>query len=214
MLRSTQKLLLMLGGLVLAVELGCTGFFVNPTLSSLSIGPSNQTITVVPKQTLQMSATGSYSDGSSKDLTGKVSWSSGTASCATISSSGLVTPVSSVTGICTTAVTAAFGTVTSSSVNVTVTEGAPTQITLTATPTNPAPNSSVTFKALATFPNNATQQDVTTSVTWNNTDTTDLTLTNGSTTGTISATAAVGTQINVTASFGGVNSNTVTLTIQ
>jgi hypothetical protein len=40
-----------------------------------------------------------------------------------------------------------------------------------------------------------------------------LTLTNGSGTGTISSTAAAGTTITVFASFDGVNSNTVTLTI-
>jgi hypothetical protein len=162
-----------------------------------------------------MSATGTYSDGSTKDLTGKVLWSSATPTCATISKTGLVSPVSTVAGVCTTQISASFGTATAATTTVTVTEGTPTQIVLTVSPTtNPAKNSTVTFKAMATFPNSNTPQDITTSVTWSNSDTTDLTLTNGSGTGTISATATSGQQINVTATFGGVNSNTVTLTVQ
>jgi hypothetical protein len=72
----------------------------------------------------------------------------------------------------------------------------------------------VTFTATALFPSNNTPQDITTSVTWNNSNTNNLTLTNGSGAGTISATATTGTKINVSASFGGVTSNVVTLTIQ
>src|ERR1051326_2061927 len=76
--------------LLLGLAFGCRCFFVTPTLSSIAIGPSNQTLTVNPRVTLQMSATGTYSDGSTKDLTGKVSWSSSNTSCATVSTSGLV----------------------------------------------------------------------------------------------------------------------------
>jgi trimeric autotransporter adhesin len=209
---SKRKLVLSAVLLVLGVAAGCTGFFVNPTLSSLAIGPQNQTIT--NSNTLQMTATGTYSDGSTKDLTGKVVWSSSTTSCATINSSGLVKPAATVSGVCNTTVSAAFGTVTPATTTVTVTSGTPTSITLTASTTTPAKNSTVTFKALATFPNSSTQTDITTSVTWINSDTTDLTLTNGSGTGTVSASAATGTAINVTATFGGVDSNTVTLTVQ
>src|ERR1700686_2290032 len=171
-------LIVAIGSLVIAG--GCTGFFVNPTLSSIAIGPQTPTITTA--QTQQMSATGTYSDGSTKDLTGKASWSSGTTSCANVSSSGLVTPVKTVTGICTTTISAASGTVTAATTTVTVTEGTPTSIMLTASPTPPLHNSTVTFKAMATFPNSGTPQDITTSVTWINSDTTNLTLTNGSAT--------------------------------
>lgn len=197
---------------VLALGAGCRGFFVNPTLSSIAIGPQNQTIT--SSRTLQMSATGTYSDGTTKDLTGKAFWSSSNTNCATINGNGLVTPLKSVTGICSTTISASFGTVSPATTTVTVSGGTPTQITLTASTTTPTRNSTVTFKALATFPGSSTQQDITTSVTWVNSDTTNLTLTNGSATGTISATATSGMTINVAASFAGVNSNTVTLTVQ
>jgi len=196
---------------VLVMGAGCTGFFVNPTLSSIAIGPQTPTITTA--QTQQMSATGTYSDGSTKDLTGKASWSSGTTSCATISPSGLVSPVKTVTGICTTTISAASGTVSAATTTVTVTEGMPTSIALTASPTNPARNTTVTFKAMATFPGSGTPQDITTSVTWINSDTTNLSLTNGSTTGTLSAGSA-GLTITVQANFDNVLSNPVTLNVQ
>ena len=200
--------------LSLAIAVGCTGFFVNPTLSSLAIGPQTPTITANPVQTLQMSATGTYSDGSTKDLTSKVLWSSATPTCALISKSGLVSPLTTVSGVCTTDISASFSTASPASTTVTVTEGTPVSILLSASTQTPPQNSTVTFVAKAIFPNSNTQQDITTSVTWVNSDPTDLTLTNGSGTGTISATAPVGKQISVTATFSGVSSNTVLLTVQ
>jgi hypothetical protein len=184
---------------------------VNPTLSSLAIGPQDQTITT--QQTLQMSATGTYSDGSTQDLTGKVNWSSSATSCATINSNGLLSPVKTVTGICTTTINAASGTATAATTTVTVTEGTPSSIMLTASTTTPQANSPVTFTANATFPNSGTPQDITSSVTWIVSDSTNLTLTNGSNTGTLSANSA-GLSITVQASFDGVLSNVVTLNVQ
>jgi trimeric autotransporter adhesin len=172
-----RKLSLSAAILLLAFAGGCTGFFVSPTLTSLTIGPENQTITVNPLVTLQMSATGTYSDGSTQNLTGKVLWSSSDTSCAAISTAGLVTPVTGVTGVCTTTISAASGAVSAATTTVTVSEGTPSSITLTASPTSPAPDTSVTFTAMALFPGSSTQQNITSSVTWNNTDTTDLTLT-------------------------------------
>jgi hypothetical protein len=84
---------------------------------------------------------------------------------------------------------------------------------LTASTTTPQANSTVTFTAKATFPNSGTPQDITTSVTWIVSDTTNLTLTNGSGTGTLSANSA-GLAITVQASFDGVLSNIVTLNVQ
>lgn len=197
----------------LAFAGGCTGFFVNPTLSSIAIGPQSQTITT--SQTLQMSATGTYSDGSTRDLTGRVNWSSETTSCATINANGLVTPARTVSGVCTTTISAASGTVTAATTTVTVSEGTPTLITLSVSPntTTPMHDSTVTFTALATFPGSGTQQDITSSVTWNNSDSTNLTLTQGSGTGTLSAGSA-GLAITVSATFDGVTSNPITLNVQ
>ncbi|HEY7354195.1 MAG TPA: Ig-like domain-containing protein [Terriglobales bacterium] len=211
MYRAGRKLALILVAAFVALEGGCTGFFVNPTLSSIAIGPQDQTISV--QQTLQMSATGTYSDGSTKDLTGQVNWSSDTTSCATVNANGLVSPVKGVTGICSTTITAASGTVSGATATVNVTQGTPLSIQLTASTTNPQANSTVTFTAKATFPGSSTPQDITSSVTWSVSDTTNLTLTNGSGTGTLSA-GSTGLTITVQASFDGVLSNVVTLHVQ
>ena len=61
------------------------------TLQAISITPAASTIAAGTPQ--QFKATGSYSDGSSKDLTASVAWRSSAASVATISSTGLLTPL-------------------------------------------------------------------------------------------------------------------------
>lgn len=195
----------------LMIGTGCTGFFVNPTLTSLAIGPQDQTITT--SQTLQMSATGTYSDGSTQDLTGKVSWSSDTTSCATISSSGLVTPVKGLSGICTTTISGASGTVSAATTTVTVTEGTPTSITLSVDNPSPNPGTTITFTAKATFPGVSGQQDITSSVTWNSSDTTNVPLIQGSGQVTIPP-SATAEQVTVQASFDGVASNQIVINIQ
>ncbi len=78
--------------LSLASATSCTGFFQNPVLTTVTIGPQTPTINV--GGTLQMSATGTYNDGSTKNLSSGVFWSSSDSTVASISSAGLVTGVS------------------------------------------------------------------------------------------------------------------------
>jgi trimeric autotransporter adhesin len=73
-----------------ALTISCTGFFVNPTLTAVSVGPSGLNLTV--NQTFQMTATGTNSDGTQKTLTSGVVWSSDAASIVSVGqNSGLVT---------------------------------------------------------------------------------------------------------------------------
>jgi uncharacterized protein YjdB len=58
----------------LALAVSCTGFFQSPTLTGVSVGPQGLSLTL--NQTWQMSATGTYNDGSQKTLTSGVTWSS------------------------------------------------------------------------------------------------------------------------------------------
>jgi hypothetical protein len=67
-----------------------------PTLQSISVAPQNGTVAAGITQ--QFSATGHYSDGSSNTMS-SVTWSSGTATVATISSSGLATSLAAGTTI-------------------------------------------------------------------------------------------------------------------
>src|SRR6266478_2744557 len=62
-----------------------------PTLSSIAVTPGNPSI---PKGTTQQfTATGTYSDGSTQNLTSTVAWSSSNTTVATINSTGLATAV-------------------------------------------------------------------------------------------------------------------------
>ncbi len=78
----------------LALEIGCKGFFVNPTLTGVSVGPSGLNLNV--SQTFQMTATGTYSDGSQNTLTSGVAWSSSAPTVVSVGqTSGLVTALQS-----------------------------------------------------------------------------------------------------------------------
>src|SRR5208337_5252670 len=63
------------------------------TLSSITVTPANPSIILATgtTQTQQFTATGIYSDGSTKDLTASVIWSSSATSIATITSGGNAT---------------------------------------------------------------------------------------------------------------------------
>ena len=62
-----------------------------PTLSSIAVTPANPSI--VAGTTQQFTATGTYSDSSTADLTGSVTWASDTSAAATINAGGLATGV-------------------------------------------------------------------------------------------------------------------------
>ncbi|HEY0251716.1 MAG TPA: putative phage tail protein, partial [Kofleriaceae bacterium] len=62
------------------------------TLTSIAVTPSTPTIAI--NGTVQMAATGAYSDGSHADLTSAVTWTTSSASDASVSSAGLVLGVS------------------------------------------------------------------------------------------------------------------------
>ena len=63
----------------------------NPGLVSIAVTPTNPSIAVGKQQ--QFTATGTFSDGSKKDLTSSVTWTSSAPSVATISSAGMATGV-------------------------------------------------------------------------------------------------------------------------
>ena len=92
-----------------------------PTLQSISVTPTNPSIGVGGTP-LQLTATGTYSDTSTRNITGTCSWTSDALGVATVNSSGQVTGVAtgsakikctvgSVTGSTTVTVTAGFATI-------------------------------------------------------------------------------------------------------
>jgi Tol biopolymer transport system component len=86
----------------------------NVVLTSIVIAPPSATITIGAMQ--QFTATGTYSDGSTRNLTSSVTWSSATTSVATITSGGLATGVSAGSS----SIQAASGSITAPSITLTV----------------------------------------------------------------------------------------------
>jgi Bacterial Ig-like domain (group 2) len=76
---------------------GCTGFFVSPTLTSISITPNP--VSVTPGQSQPLVATGANNDGSSSNLTGQATWTSSdtNATFVKLSPTGVVTGIQNTT---------------------------------------------------------------------------------------------------------------------
>jgi trimeric autotransporter adhesin len=196
---------------LLALAASCRGFFVNPTLTSITVAPTSASI--IQGGTQQINATGNFNDGSTKDLTGSASWTSSATDVATVSKGGLVTAASTLSNPPGTAtITATSGTITAAS-TITVNTGPLTAIAITTTTPNPAVGTTVVFTALGTFSGSAQQQDITNQVTWTSSNTAVITtITNGS--GAVLSTATSGSTTDVTASLSGINSNVFTVTVQ
>jgi uncharacterized protein YjdB len=148
--------------ILVAFSIGCSGFFVDPTLTTLTVTPA--TPSVVAGDTLQLTATGSYDDGSSKNISGTVSWSTSDASVATVSSAGLLTGVAVGTATITATSAAVTGTTTA-----TVEVAGLQSITLSPTGNSIRQGATLQFTATGHLQDGSTQ-DITSSVTWTSSD--------------------------------------------
>jgi trimeric autotransporter adhesin len=188
--------------IALAFGVSCRGFFVQPTLTSLAVGPAAPTIeTGSTGNTVQMTAFGTYNDGSTGNPA--VTWSSAEPSIATVSASGLVTSVS--TGTSTITATANVNPTITGSQTVTVTVGCIESIALQ--PAGPVtlsvgstPNSQL-FAAKATTCNGLF--DITDTAIWMSSNTQVATVNAGTVTavgqGTTNITASAGNIISTVA---------------
>src|SRR5262249_14132781 len=138
-------------------------------LVSLTVTPNPANVPL--GLTLQMAATGTYSDSSTADLTSSATWVSVTTAVATISQTGLVTTIlpGNPTTPQTTTIRAQVGAVISS--NVTLTVGVPVPVSIAVSPTSDfIPNgASTTFTATETLSNGTVQ--TATGLTWNSSST-------------------------------------------
>ncbi|HXT25732.1 MAG TPA: Ig-like domain-containing protein [Candidatus Eisenbacteria bacterium] len=175
------------------------------TLNGLSITPTSATVLITKTQSLQ--ATGSFSDGTTKDLTSSVTWSSSDSTTAAVSAAGVVTGAA--TGLAT--VTARSGTF-SASTQITVTSAnvCATPVSIAVTPANPTVPVNTTQQLVATGTNSdASTCDVTDLVTWSSSTIANATvsaggLVKGVTAGSSTVTATLGsvagsTSVTVTA---------------
>jgi WD40 repeat protein len=106
-----------------------TGTGSSPSLTSIAVTPSNPSI--LTGATQQFTATGTYSDSSTQNLTSQVTWGTSAATVATVNAAGLATGLSGGTST----ITATSGSV-SGNTTLTVTAAAP----LTITTASPLPN--------------------------------------------------------------------------
>ena len=203
----------------LALTISCTGFFVNPTVSAITIDPPNPTVS--QGLTTQLTAAGTDSNGNAITLTGGTScsgttvcWSSATPTVASITTGGLLTGISAGTST----ITASSGTA-SATATATVTLGNVTSIVVgPVTSFNLAENSIATGSdcLTATATAGGTTVDVTASVTWLAGDSTLITVQNGVNPMCVTSLAATG-QTTIVAQYTSgtniINSNTVTVNV-
>ncbi len=143
---------------------GCgSGFFPSSTeVTAITLSPTSAYIT--PTTTQQFTATATFGNNSSGDVTSQVTWTSSSPTVATVDSSGLVTGVA----VGTTTITAKSY---NSSVTATalVTVSSTTIVSIAVTPANPSISLSADqqqqFTATATY-SNGTMGNITTSATW------------------------------------------------
>jgi hypothetical protein len=127
-------------------------------LNSIQVSPASASAPLGRGQ--QFTATGNYSDGTSRDLTNAVSWSSLATAVATVSATG----AASSAGVGTTTITATSGTVTGSA-SFTVTAAALVSLVVNPQNSSLAIGSSEQLSAIGTFTDGSTQ-DLSNSVTW------------------------------------------------
>lgn len=187
--RKTLPALLALFLLVLAI-VSCKNFFVDPKLTSLATTADASSVAV--SSTVQLHATGTYDDNSTKDLSSSAAWTPSSATILTVDKNGLATGQ----GVGTATVTAKVGTLTSNTLSIVV--GTLSSITLTASPgTNLAAGSTVTFTATGNYSPSGTG-NLTKTVTWSSSNTNVIaSVTAGS--ATVASTAVSGSTTTITA---------------
>jgi uncharacterized protein YjdB len=132
------------------------------TLQSIAVTPASPSIAAGATQ--QFTATGTYSDNSTKNITTSVTWKSSNTAFATIgAATGLATGVAAGT----TQITATEGSVASPNDPLTVTASAATLQSIAVTPASPSVGigNTVQFTATGTYSDNSTK-NITSSVTW------------------------------------------------
>ncbi len=147
-------------GFVLLLLAGCAGFFVNPTLTAITVGASNGSPFVNVGATLQMMATGTFNDGSTGTIT--ATWSSSAINIASVNAS---------TGVVT-GVTPGTATITATSSGITGTAGVTVCGAITAITISPLSQTDPLGQMTQQF--TAKDQggnDITSSVTWSSTNT-------------------------------------------
>jgi len=138
------------------------------TLTSITLSPSNPALTV--GATLQMSATGNYTDGTTKDLTSTATWTSSASGVATVESAGQAAAgLAKGISLGSATITATSGTI-SGKTTLSVTNLSLLSVFVSPASSTIAPSSSQQFKANANY-SDGSSQDVTSSAAWTSSNT-------------------------------------------
>ena len=153
-------------------------------LVSIAVTPANVSIALGSKQ--KFTATGTFTDGTTQDLTSTATWSSDTTSTASIDATGLATSA----GMGTATVSASSGAVTGSTV---LTVTAATLVSIAIDPQTVAVPLGTTqqFTAIGTY-TDGTTQDLTQSGHWSSTDAKVATISNSAGTQGLATTVGMG----------------------
>jgi hypothetical protein len=175
----------------------------NSKLASIKVSAANANPVV--GDTVQLTATGKYNDGSTQDLTSAVTWTTSPAGLATVGAGGVLT--AQVSGAV--SVTASMGGV-SGSASVTI---APKLISIAITPASKtiAASTKQQFIATGTYSDNSTQP-ITGSVSWSSSNPAVATISDTTPTKGLALGVGAGTT-NITATSGSITSNTAVLTV-
>ncbi len=182
------------------------------TLTGIAVTPSPAS---VPKGlTVQLTATGTYTDNSTADITDDVTWTSSDTSKATVTNGGSFGTgtygVASGVATGTARITAALGSV-SGATDLTVTDATLSSIAVTPAGRSVAQGVQVQYTATGTYSDNSTK-NITADVTWTSSNTGVATVSNASGSKGLASTDATGST-NIGATLGSTVSPTVTLTV-
>jgi trimeric autotransporter adhesin len=177
---------------------------VAPTLQSISVVPANRTI--AKGQTQSYIATGSYSDGSTQDITASVTWASSNPAIASISNAPATKGIATGNAPGTVTISATLGAVVGTGIlNVTDAQ----LVSLGVTPTNATRPVGLTFQfeVYGTYSDNSIV-NLTSSASWNSSNPAVATINSIGL-----ATAVSPGSTTITATYGGVNSNPATFNV-
>jgi uncharacterized protein YjdB len=188
--------------LVLAIA-GCGSSNTTTPKTLMSVAATPATATLAVGTTQKFGVMGTFSDGSTGDVSSNATWASKSTAVATISTTGLATAVA----IGSTTVTATVNGETATA-TLTVTAAAPTLVSIAVTPSTPgiAPATTLKFYATGTY-SDGSAKDVTSTVTWTSSNTTVATIIATGTTAGLATGVAVGSTT-ITATLGAVSGNT------
>lgn len=176
-----------------------------------SLAPSDGVSVYYTGESVQLLATGTFSDGTTQDITSSVVWNTNPSGIVGVNSSGMASALTAGT----TAITASLAGKVSNSINLTIENSYLVYVSAVVVggQTTWSGTSTLDFLASA-FYSNGSVIDVTTLSTWSSSNSSSITVSNGLTSGIVKAVSGTpaGTTSDIMATYQGMSSSSVTVT--